>query len=90
MKYRKTALIDAMQWTGENAAEVAVWLTENEAACLVTEAVPGELDIKTLEDGSDGRAKHVASVGDWIAINPAREVYAIKPDVFEDTYEAAE
>lgn len=90
MKYRKTALIDAMQWTGHNFAEVQAWLAEQLATRSVTEQGNGELNINTLEDGEDGRAVHVASAWDWIAVNPAREVYAIKPDVFADTYEEAE
>lgn len=49
-----------------------------------------EADIVTLEDGSDGRAKHVATEGDWIIKGIQGEFYACKPDIFEATYEAVE
>lgn len=49
----------------------------------------GELDIVTLEDGSDGRAKHVATEGDWIVKGVQGEFYAIKPGIFAATYEPA-
>lgn len=48
-----------------------------------------EVDIVTLEDGSDGRAKHVATEGDWIIRGVQGEFYACKPDIFEATYEPA-
>ncbi|WP_209015557.1 hypothetical protein, partial [Roseibium sp. RKSG952] len=46
-----------------------------------------EVDIITLEDGSDGRAKHVATEGDWIIKGVKGELYSCKPDIFEATYE---
>lgn len=46
-----------------------------------------EADIVTLEDGSDQRAKHVATEGDWIIKGVAGEFYPCKPDIFEATYE---
>ena len=45
------------------------------------------MNIPTLEDGSDGRAKHVASIGDWIIRGIAGEFYPCKPDIFAATYE---
>lgn len=50
----------------------------------------GELDIKTLEDGVDGRAKHVATEGDFIIKGVKGEFYACKPDIFHATYESVE
>lgn len=47
-----------------------------------------EADIVTLEDGEDGRAKHVATEGDWIIKGVQGEFYACKPDIFDATYEA--
>jgi hypothetical protein len=90
VRYRKTALIHAMQWRGDNFDQIAAWLNNLDATCSVIDMGTGELDIRTLEDGSDGRAKHVASTDDWIAVGQQREVYAIKPDIFADTYEPAE
>ena len=45
------------------------------------------LDIPTLEDGSDKRAKHVASIGDYIIKGIQGEFYPCKPGVFKATYE---
>jgi hypothetical protein len=45
------------------------------------------MDITTLEDGIDGRAKHVATMGDWIIKGVQGEFYPCKPDIFEATYE---
>ncbi|XAI95119.1 hypothetical protein [Microcystis phage Mwe-JY13] len=47
-----------------------------------------EADIVTLEDGSDGRAVHVAQAGDWIIKGVKGEFYPCKPDIFAATYEA--
>lgn len=49
-----------------------------------------EADIVTLEDGSDGRAKHVATEGDWIIKGIQGEFYPCKPDIFLATYELVE
>ena len=49
----------------------------------------GEADIVTLEDGSDGRAAHVATEGDWIIKGVHGEFYPCKPDIFAKTYEPA-
>jgi len=48
------------------------------------------MTIATLEDGRDGRAKHVATMGDWIIKGIQGEFYPCKPDIFNATYEAAE
>lgn len=90
MRYRKTALIHAMQWRGDNFDQIAAWLYDLDATCVIVDMGTGELDIRTLEDGFDGRAVHVGSLNDWIAVGQQREVYAIKPDIFADTYEPAD
>lgn len=48
------------------------------------------MGVPTLEDGPDGRAKHVATIGDWIIKGVHGEFYPCKPDIFEKTYEEAE
>ena len=48
------------------------------------------MDIPTLEDGNDKRAKHVASIGDYIIKGVKGEFYPCKPNIFLLTYEAAE
>lgn len=45
------------------------------------------MNIPTLEDGADGRAKHVASIGDYIIKGIEGEFYPCKPDIFLKTYE---
>ena len=49
--------------------------------------VGDKMHIKTLEDGPNGEAKHVADSGDWIIKGIQGEFYPCKPDIFEDTYE---
>jgi hypothetical protein len=49
-----------------------------------------ELLIKTLEDGSDNQAKHIATEGDYIIKGVEGEFYACKPDIFVKTYEEVE
>lgn len=48
------------------------------------------MNIPTLEDGEDGRAKHVASLGDWIIKGVEGEFYPCKPNIFAVTYDTAE
>ncbi len=45
-----------------------------------------EAEICTLEDG-DGKAKHIATEGDWIIKGVNGEFYPCKPDIFKKTYE---
>lgn len=53
-------------------------------------ALPGGgLLVKTLEDGPNGEAKHVADVWDWIIEGVKGELYPCKPDIFAATYESA-
>lgn len=44
------------------------------------------MEIKTLEDGENGQAKHIASIGDYIIKGIKGEFYPCKPDIFELTY----
>jgi len=76
---KKPVVIDAVQWTGKNTG-------------LVAEFVGGKVDkyldglhIATLEDSD--KAKHFASIGDWIIKGIQGEFYPCKPDIFEQTYE---
>lgn len=50
----------------------------------------GEAEICTLEDGEYLFVKHIATEGDWIIKGVQGEFYPCKPDIFEQTYEAAE
>ena len=92
MKYRKKpVVIEAIQYLYPDMDAVAEFAGK-EFPVAVGERVDGgrELIICTLEDGSIGQAKHVASPGDWIIRGIQGEVYPCKPDIFEATYEAAE
>ena len=77
-KYRKKPVeIEAVQWTGDNLAE----LREMEEFNAVHTCFGGELRIKTLE------GTMFASVGDYIIKGVQGEFYPCKPDIFEQTYE---
>jgi hypothetical protein len=47
----------------------------------------GEAEIGTLEDGVNLTVKHIATEGDYIIKGVHGEFYAIKPDIFHETYE---
>lgn len=47
------------------------------------------MNVTTLEDGPDGRAKHVATIGDWIIKGVQGEFYPCRHDIFKETYEPA-
>lgn len=76
MKFRKKpVVVDAVQWTGANSAEITEFL-----GYLVL-ADSGALLIRTLE----GEMR--ANQGDWIIKGVAGEFYPCKPDIFEATYD---
>lgn len=93
MKFRKKpVVIDAIQWNGVNIRQVGEFINglhslENWKNCI---SPIGDWQIKTLEDGPNGEARHVASVGDWIIKGVKGEFYPCKPDIFEATYEPVE
>lgn len=100
MKYRKKpVVVEAIQLTENNVKECYELVT-GETVTLISsmdrmkwpEFVDGVrengLTIPTLEDGADKRAKHVASIGDWIIQGIQGEFYPCKPDIFAQTYEA--
>ncbi len=47
----------------------------------------GELEIKTLEDGQNLKASHIATEGDFIVKGVHGEFYPVKPEIFYKTYE---
>ena len=100
MKYRKKpVVIDAIRWDGsrKSTKDVLEFMGKNvntklQISCdkfddYVRIANKEGLEIKTLEDGDDGRVIHVASVGDYIIKGIKGEFYPCKPDIFEQTYE---
>ena len=80
MKYRKKpVVIEAVQWTGENHAEMCEFIDPE-----VFEIIPRVgLVIHTLE------GDHHASPGDYIIKGVNGEFYPCKPDIFAKTYESA-
>lgn len=80
-KYRKKpVVIEAVQWTGENWADIDEWMG---ASPHRTYPSAGTIEIDTLE------GTMTANEGDWIIQGVSGEFYPCKPDIFEKTYELA-
>ena len=76
---KKPVTVEAVQWTGENHAEVCEFIDPE-----VFEIIPRVgLVIHTLE------GDHHASPGDYIIKGVNGEFYPCKPDIFAKTYESA-
>jgi hypothetical protein len=95
---KKPVVIEAIQLTDKNiraAYEFMHGATKTDAAngdywdTYCGSVRENGMNVATLEDGPDGRAKHVATIGDWIIKGVAGEFYPCKPDIFEATYEPA-
>lgn len=90
---KKPVEIEAIQWTGENLAEVFSftgkhprwdeWFTSFEEYEQRVRADGGIFKIFTLE------GTHDASPGDWIIRGVKGEHYPCKPDIFAATYDPA-
>ena len=82
MKFRKKpAIIEAIQYTGDNSDEVIKWANRhNVTFCSVLSAVI----IDTLEGAMACRKN------DWLIKGTAGEFYPCKTDIFAAIYEAAE
>ena len=88
MKFRKKpVVIDAVQFTEHNRAEVMAWCGSTKDALTRHRGIIG-FCIPTLEDG-DGEGQHIALVDDWIIKGVKGEFYPCKPDIFSATYEPA-
>ena len=78
-RYRKRPVeVEAVQWDGQNRAEIKAFVGD---ALDDAWSVGGYCFINTLE----GRMN--AAPGDWIIRGVQGEVYPVKPDIFEETYE---
>lgn len=85
MKYRKKpVVIDAVQWTGDNKAEIDEFILQRNEAGLSHGFDPEGLFIYTLE------GIHRANINDFIIKGVKGEFYPCKPDIFEMTYEPVE
>lgn len=79
MKFRKKpVVVEAIQWTGKNWAEVNAFVGKS------AHGRDDSLWISTYE------GVMTASVGDWIIKGVSGEFYPCKPDIFEKTYDAVE
>lgn len=98
---KKPVVIEAMQLTESNIFAVTEFIegrkpdlrsamAQDKWDDYVAGVKEHGLTIRTLEDGKDGRAKHVADIGDWIIKGVQGEFYPCKPDIFAATYEPAE
>ena len=82
---KKPVIIEALRWTGENINEMHAWLTAAGVYDRCSTAVGnGEMTISTLE------GTMTANAGDWIIKGVQGEVYPVRNDIFEQTYEAVE
>lgn len=77
---KKPVVIEAIQWTGENVAEVAEFLGLSVRPFRI-DTVNGTVEISTLE------GTMTASKDDYIIKGVQGEFYPCKPDIFEQTYE---
>lgn len=80
MKFRKKpVVIDAIQFTGKNLAEILGFTRAGE---ISEDFLSDEIEIPTLEGVMKARP------GDWIIRGIKGELYPCKPDIFAATYEA--
>ena len=94
-RFRKRPVeVEAWELTSDNIIQmyelvnnVKIDYNDSTSPVMLEQIIETGLDIPTLEDGSDKRARHVASLGDYIIKGVQGEFYACKPDIFKLTYE---
>jgi hypothetical protein len=90
---KKAVVVEAHQFKVPQLEPVPEWYQEAVREGVL-EVVPdgdfNDLIVRTLEDGRDGLARHVASEGDYIIRGVQGELYPCKPDIFWQTYEMAD
>ena len=72
---KKPIVIEAIQWTGENYAEISSFCS----LCFLIKET--DLKVNTLEGVMN------ASIGDYIIKGVQGEFYPCKPEIFEMTYD---
>jgi hypothetical protein len=100
-RYRKKpVVVDAIQWTGSNVAELSTWAAnvdhqgKKRRGERLSINVELPIDVVSLGDGRfdleirtlEGVIK--ATHGDWIICGVNGEFYPCKPDIFAKSYEA--
>lgn len=83
---KKPVEVKAIQWTGLNWPLVKIFCPN----AIFLNDTNDSILIKTLEDGPESQAMHVASLNDWIIQGIAGEFYPCKPDIIALTYEEVE
>jgi len=86
-RYRKKpVIIEAMQWDGseESAAQIRTMLSEDVSYEVTNEGFFVKLYISTREGELN------ASIGDWIVKGIKNEVYPVKDDIFNLSYDPLE
>lgn len=90
-KYRKIALIEAMQYTENNTREILEWINENnnyenkdKDIDFLTEEIES---FKRFDLNVYGKTKVTVEVGDYVVKGQDEEFYKINKEVFETTYE---
>ncbi len=82
---KKPVVIEAILWDGDNIQQIKEFMYPAEPVYMAGFKNSDDIvGIDTLE------GRHVASKGDWIIKGVKGEFYPIKPDIFAETYEAAE
>lgn len=81
---KKPVVIEAIQWTGDNADPVQAFLHDGQTEAAYGWVIGRYVEIGTLEGTT------TASIGDWIIRGVKGECYPCKPDIFAATYEPAD
>lgn len=77
---KKPVVIEAVQWTGDNAKEILDF-AEGDIVSIDDREGVWEIEIATLE------GNHTARKGDFIIRGVKGEHYPCKPDIFVATYD---
>lgn len=81
-KFRKKPVeVEAIEFTGENARDVATWIGEGVLLESDSKGFMNRVVIQTLEGDM------TAVVGDWIIKGVQGEFYPCKPSIFDETYD---
>lgn len=91
LKFRKKPIIvEAAFFDGTRySANLIIQWMNGAGKFVPTSRHTGVLHVGTLEDGSNGESKPVASPYDWVIKGASGEFYPVKRDIFIETYEPA-
>lgn len=77
---KRPVQVAALQWTGDNYAEVWKWMTPDGASHFAP-IFDNRLTIHTLE------GTMAVNPGDWIVRGVKGEYYPVRDDIFRETYD---